>query len=86
VISGSVLGAGATQRLSAVRWGVAGNILVAWVMTIPCAGLVGAAMEEVTRLPGGAALVFGLLVAIAAAAFLGRSGLRLPFRVQPAEA
>ena len=40
-ISGSVMGAGASRRLSAVRWGVAGNILVAWVMTIPCAALVG---------------------------------------------
>ena len=37
VISGSVLGAGATTPLSAVRWGVAGNILLAWVLTIPCA-------------------------------------------------
>jgi PiT family inorganic phosphate transporter len=72
-ISGSVLGAGATRRLSAVRWGVAGNILVAWVMTIPCAGLVGAAMETLTRLPGGTALVFVLTGLIAAAAFLGRS-------------
>src|SRR6187431_3110736 len=72
-ISGSVLGAGATRRLSAVRWGVAGNILVAWVMTIPCAGLVGAGMEVLTRLPGGTALVFVLTGLIAAAAFLGRS-------------
>jgi PiT family inorganic phosphate transporter len=72
-ISGSVLGAGATRRLSAVRWGVAGNILVAWVMTVPCAGLVGAAMETLTRLPGGTALVFVLTGLIAAAAFLGRS-------------
>ena len=32
VISGAVLGAGATQRLSAVRWGVAGNIVVAWIL------------------------------------------------------
>ena len=87
VISGSVLGAGATTRLSAVRWGVAGNILVAWVMTIPCAALVGGGMEEITRLPGGAALVFALLVAIAGAAFLGRSGLRTGVRqAQPAEA
>ena len=52
-ISGSVLGAGATRRLSAVRWGVAGNILVAWLLTIPCAALVGAGMEVVTRLPMG---------------------------------
>jgi PiT family inorganic phosphate transporter len=72
-ISGSVLGAGATRRLSAVRWGVAGNILLAWVMTIPCAGLVGAGMEVLTRLPGGTALVFVLTGFIAAAAFLGRS-------------
>ncbi len=86
VISGSVLGAGATQRFSAVRWGVAGNILIAWVMTIPCAGLVGALMQEVTRLPGGAALVFGLLVAIAAVAFLGRSGQGFSFRARAAEA
>jgi len=71
-ISGSVLGAGASTRLSAVRWGVAGNILLAWVLTIPCAGLVGAAMESLTRLPGGVALVTALTVAIAALAFLGR--------------
>jgi len=67
-----VLGAGATRRMSAVRWGVAGNILLAWVMTIPCAGLVGGVMEVITRLPGGAALVFLLAALIAAAAFLGR--------------
>ena len=41
-ISGAVLGAGATKRLSAVRWGVAGNIVVAWVLTIPAAALVAA--------------------------------------------
>ena len=43
VISGSVMGAGATRRLSAVRWGVAGNIVFAWLLTIPAAGLVAAA-------------------------------------------
>jgi PiT family inorganic phosphate transporter len=42
-ISGAVIGAGATQRLSAVRWGVAGNIVTAWILTIPAAGLVAAA-------------------------------------------
>jgi PiT family inorganic phosphate transporter len=72
-ISGSVLGAGATRRFSAVRWGVAGNILLAWLMTIPCAALVGAGMEVLTRLPGGAALVFGLTAAIALVAFVGRT-------------
>jgi inorganic phosphate transporter, PiT family len=44
VISGAVLGAGALQRLSAVRWGVAGNIVFAWILTIPAAGLVAAAL------------------------------------------
>jgi inorganic phosphate transporter, PiT family len=44
VISGAVLGAGATQRLSAVRWGVAGNIVVAWILTIPAAAAVAAAL------------------------------------------
>jgi PiT family inorganic phosphate transporter len=43
-ISGAVMGAGATRRLSAVRWGVAGSILVAWVLTIPAAALVAAAL------------------------------------------
>jgi inorganic phosphate transporter, PiT family len=73
VISGSVLGAGATRRFSAVRWGVAGNIVLAWLMTLPCAAVVGAGMEVLTRLPGGAALVFALTAAIAAVAFVGRS-------------
>jgi PiT family inorganic phosphate transporter len=41
-ISGAVMGAGATKRFSAVRWGVAGNIVVAWVLTIPAAALVAA--------------------------------------------
>jgi PiT family inorganic phosphate transporter len=42
VISGGVMGSGATKRLSAVRWGVAGNIVVAWILTIPAAALVSA--------------------------------------------
>ena len=71
-ISGSVMGAGASRRLSAVRWGVAGNIVLAWVMTIPCAALVGASMELVTRLPAGDAIVFVLAGLIATAAFSAR--------------
>jgi inorganic phosphate transporter, PiT family len=43
VVSGAVIGAGATKRLTAVRWGVAGNIVVAWILTLPAAGLVAAA-------------------------------------------
>ena len=44
VVSGAVMGGGATRRLSAVRWGVAGNIVLAWLLTIPAAGLVAAAL------------------------------------------
>jgi phosphate/sulfate permease len=44
VITGAVLGTGSTRRLSAVRWGLAGNIVVAWFLTIPAAGLVAAAL------------------------------------------
>ncbi|MGH3109405.1 MAG: inorganic phosphate transporter [Gaiellaceae bacterium] len=72
-ISGSVLGAGAIRGFSAVRWGVAGNILVAWVLTIPMAGLVGGGMQLLTRMPAGDLMVFVLAVLIAITAFLGRS-------------
>jgi PiT family inorganic phosphate transporter len=41
-ITSAVMGAGATKRLSAVRWGVARGIVTAWVLTIPAAGLVAA--------------------------------------------
>jgi PiT family inorganic phosphate transporter len=43
VISGGVMGAGAGKRLSAVRWGVAGNIVMAWLLTLPAAAAIGAA-------------------------------------------
>jgi inorganic phosphate transporter, PiT family len=85
-ISGSILGAGASTRLSAVRWGVAGNILVAWVLTIPAAASVGAGMEYITRLPGGAVLVGLLTAAIASLAFVGRSLEGRRYRVGPAQA
>jgi inorganic phosphate transporter, PiT family len=71
-ISGSVMGAGAIRGLSAVRWGVAGNIVAAWVMTIPLAGLVGGCMELITRLEHGDVIVFVLAGVIAAAAFSAR--------------
>jgi PiT family inorganic phosphate transporter len=72
-ISGSVLGAGATTKLSAVRWGVAGNIVVAWLLTLPCAALVGAAVERLTALNGGVAIVAVLVAALAAGAFWART-------------
>jgi PiT family inorganic phosphate transporter len=40
-ITGAIVGVGATRRLSAVRWGVAGQVVVAWVLTIPGAFVIG---------------------------------------------
>lgn len=42
VVSGSIMGVGAAKRINAVRWGVAQQMLVAWVMTIPCTAVMGA--------------------------------------------
>jgi inorganic phosphate transporter, PiT family len=41
-ITGAIVGVGAAQKLSAVRWGVAGNIVWAWVLTIPCSAFMAA--------------------------------------------
>jgi PiT family inorganic phosphate transporter len=43
------MGAGATRKFSAVRWGVAGNILMAWILTLPMAGLVAAGVYGITH-------------------------------------
>jgi inorganic phosphate transporter, PiT family len=48
-ISGAVIGSGAAKRLSAVRWGVAGNIVLAWVLTLPAAAFIGGVTFLVTR-------------------------------------
>jgi PiT family inorganic phosphate transporter len=49
VISTSIMGAGATKRLSAVKWGVVERILWAWVLTLPVTGLLGAALVWLAR-------------------------------------
>ena len=49
-ITGSIVGVGAARKVSAVRWGVASNIVIAWVVTIPAAGAVSATMYELTYL------------------------------------
>jgi len=73
-ISGAVMGAGAAKRLSAVRWGVAGNIVVAWVLTLPAAAAIGAITYGATRIFGTGALgpvVVSLGVITLIAALLG---------------
>jgi len=49
-ITGAIVGVGATRRLSAVRWGVAGRIVWAWILTIPAAGAIGWVCYEVVSL------------------------------------
>jgi PiT family inorganic phosphate transporter len=72
VISGAVMGSGAGKRLSAVRWGVAGDIVLAWVLTLPCAAAIGAACYGFTRIFGTGAVgpVVMSLIAIALALLL----------------
>jgi PiT family inorganic phosphate transporter len=49
-ITGSIMGVGATKRLSAVRWGVTVNLLWAWILTIPVSGLLAAGVYSVAKL------------------------------------
>ncbi|PYQ74678.1 MAG: anion permease [Acidobacteria bacterium] len=51
-ITGSIVGVGATRRLSAVRWGIAGQIVWAWLLTIPAAFLIAAAAFTILRIAG----------------------------------
>jgi PiT family inorganic phosphate transporter len=51
-ITGAIVGVGATRRLSAVRWGVAGQIVWAWLLTIPAAAMIGATVYFGIRLAG----------------------------------
>ncbi len=72
-ITGAIVGVGATRRLSAVRWGVAGRIVWAWVATIPAAGLVAAATFWVVT----AHHLLVILVAAAVVVAVGTLGQRL---------
>jgi inorganic phosphate transporter, PiT family len=87
VISGGVMGAGAARRLSAVRWGVAGNMAVAWVLTLPAAGLFGAVVYGLQSIPGPGVEGPLLVLAIAATTAVGlaaRHRRRIPPIVVPA--
>jgi PiT family inorganic phosphate transporter len=69
VISGGIMGAGAAKSVSAVRWGVAGNIVRAWIFTLPAAGAIGALAYEVSNLFGSGALG-PLLISVAGLSLL----------------
>jgi PiT family inorganic phosphate transporter len=63
-ITGAVIGVGTTNRVSAVRWGVTGRVLYAWVLTIPGAALIAALAYELLRIvPAEAVGTVGLVAA-----------------------
>jgi PiT family inorganic phosphate transporter len=67
VVTGSIIGSGVGKPGAEVRWAVAGRMVVAWMFTMPAAGLVGAAMWWIGDRLGGYAgplAVVGLLMAI----------------------
>jgi PiT family inorganic phosphate transporter len=82
VANGAIMGAGAAKRVSAVRWGIAGNIVVAWVLTLPASALVGALTYAVVHVFGNGAagpivvslaLLLALVVAMARRVGAGRT-------------
>jgi len=85
VIAGGVMGAGAGKRFSAVRWGVAGNIVMAWVLTLPAAASMGAATYGFTRIFGtgalGPILVSLIGLSLVVAAFVRRAQRGSPMAV-----
>jgi inorganic phosphate transporter, PiT family len=71
VVSGAVMGAGATRRFSAVRWGVARRIVWAWIFTIPASAALAALAALVIK-AGSLTLGLAILVLVAAFAWLAR--------------
>jgi PiT family inorganic phosphate transporter len=69
VCSGAVVGSGMGRRLAEVRWGMAGRMVVAWLVTLPAAALVGGLVTWIAGLVGGATseIVVGLALAAGAA-------------------
>jgi inorganic phosphate transporter, PiT family len=86
-ITGAIVGVGATRRLSAVRWGVAGRIVWAWVLTIPAAATIAAVTYAITVSPFAlAALVLAAAAVVIAVVVAGRRPSRwAPTPGQPTE-
>ena len=77
VINGGVIGSGAAKRLSAVRWGVAGNIGMAWLLTLPAAAAFGAITYGITWIFGtgaaGPIVVSLIAISLVVYAFVRRA-------------
>ena len=67
VCTGAIFGAGAGRRLAAVRWGMAGQMAIAWLLTLPAAAIVGAVAGRVAEIGSAGTVV----VAVAGVAFGG---------------
>ena len=74
-ITGCVIGAGAARRASAVRWGVAGNVAIAWVITIPASATVAALFYWLIS-----GFYLRVIIAVAAIAFVAYSAAK--WRIQ----
>ena len=86
-ITGAIVGVGSTRRLSAVRWGVAGRIVWAWVLTIPAAAAIAAVTYAITVSPFAvAALILAAAAVVAALVVASRRASRQGIEAgQPAE-
>jgi inorganic phosphate transporter, PiT family len=86
-ITGAIVGVGATRRLSAVRWGVAGRIVWAWVLTIPAAAAIAAVAYAITVSAFAlAALVLAAAAVVVAVVVAGRRpSRRAPAPTEPKE-
>ncbi|MFE5818334.1 anion permease [Streptomyces sp. NPDC056479] len=82
VASGSILGAGLGRRLAEVRWGVAGRMVVAWLITLPAAALVGGVSASVVTHGGNIGTAVVALVGAAVAAGIVLVSRRNPVSVQ----
>lgn len=87
VMSGAIMGAGAAKRVSAVRWGVAGNIVVAWILTLPCSAAVGAVTYAVVSIFGDGSvgpIVVAAVLLLALVAFFAHKARRASAEAVPA--
>ncbi|MFF2929800.1 inorganic phosphate transporter [Streptomyces mirabilis] len=80
VCSGGILGAGLGRRLAEVRWGTAGRMVIAWLVTLPAAALVGGVSASVVKHGGTFGTVVIALCAAAVAAFIVLASRRNPVR------
>jgi inorganic phosphate transporter, PiT family len=87
-ITGAIVGVGATRRLSAVRWGVAGRIVWAWVLTIPAAALIAAVTYAITvsTFAVAALILAAVFVALVLAIRRNRRDIETVEPTQPTEA